>query len=123
MDSSPRKEEGCFAITHERKYYHRGNVFIKRSLRAAEFRMGIRGVYIPWLAKEKPKNEAESLRFIRRVTDIPVPSVLCGFEDDGAYYLMTEYVDGVGMSERPGTEEDRGRRTPLSFSCATCIEV
>jgi serine/threonine protein kinase len=99
MVNSLTKEEGCFAVTHERKYYRRGNIFIKRSLRTAEFRMGYRGIYIPRLAKERLKNEAESLRFIRRVTNIPVPTVLCDFEDDGAYYLITEYVEGVGMSE------------------------
>ena len=101
MDSSLTKEEGCFAVTYERKYYRRGDVFIKRSLRTSEFRTGYRGVHIPRLAKERLRNEAESLRLIRRATNIPVPSVLCDFEDDGAYYLITEYVDGVGMSELP----------------------
>lgn len=70
-------EEGCFAVTYERKYYRRDNVFIKRSLRATEFRVGYRGLYVPRLAKERLRNEAESLRFIRRVTNIPVPNVLC----------------------------------------------
>lgn len=99
MDPPPVKEEGCFAFTFERKYYRRGNVFIKRSLRPAEFRTGYRGLHILRLGKERLQNEAESLRFIRRVTNIPVPTILCDFEDDGAYYLITEYIEGVGMSE------------------------
>ncbi|KAF4462084.1 kinase-like domain [Fusarium albosuccineum] len=74
------KEEGCIATTFERKYYHRDSVFIKRSLRPNEFRTGYRGLHH---------------------TDIPVPTVYCHFEDDGAYYLITEYIEGVSMSELP----------------------
>lgn len=44
-------------------------------------------------------NEAESLQFVRKHTDVPVPSGRCHFEDDGAYYLITDYVEGVGMSD------------------------
>lgn len=101
MDKPLAEEEGCFATTFERKYYHRGNTFIKRNLRPAEYRTGYRGLYVPRLAKERLKNEAESLRFIRNATDIPVPNVLCDFEDDGAFYLITEYVEGVAMSDLP----------------------
>jgi tRNA A-37 threonylcarbamoyl transferase component Bud32 len=106
MDNPLTKNEGCFAVTYERKYYRRGNAFIKRSLRMAEFRIGYRGIYIPRLAKERPENEAELLKFIRRVTSIPVPNVLSDFEDDGAYYIITEYVEGVAMSEL--CEEQKG---------------
>jgi hypothetical protein len=106
MDNPLTKDEGCFAVTYERKYYRRGNAFIKRSLRTAGFCIGYRGLYILKLAKERLKNEAESLKFIRRVTSIPVPNVLCDFEDDGAYYLITEYVEGIAMSELP--EEQKG---------------
>lgn len=99
MSTKPVQEEGCFATTFERKYYHRGNVLIKRSLRPSEFRTGYRGLHVPRLGKERIKNEAESLRFVRQHTDIPVPTVYCDFENDQAYYLITEYIDGVGMSE------------------------
>lgn len=44
-------------------------------------------------------NEAESLRYIRHHTNIPVPTVYCDFEDEDAYYLVTEYVEGVSMSQ------------------------
>jgi aminoglycoside phosphotransferase (APT) family kinase protein len=105
MSANQIEEEGCFAITFERKYYHRGKFFIKRSLRPSEFRTGYRGLHVPRLGKERLVNEAESLHFIRQHTDIPVPTLLCHFEDSGAYYLITEYIEGVSMSEL--TEEDK----------------
>ncbi|KAJ4326615.1 hypothetical protein N0V84_002949 [Fusarium piperis] len=73
--------------------------YIKRSLRRHEYRKGYYGLHIPRLSKERLQNEAECLRFIRRMTDIPVPTVLADFEDDGAYYLITEFIEGVSMSE------------------------
>ncbi|KAF5024782.1 hypothetical protein F66182_3160 [Fusarium sp. NRRL 66182] len=96
-----RQEEGWIATTFERKYYQRGGTFIKRSLRPNEFRVGYRGLHVPRLGKERLKNEAESLQYIRTHTDIPVPKVSCHFEDDEAYYLITEFIDGVSMSELP----------------------
>ncbi|KAG7135979.1 hypothetical protein HYQ45_006435 [Verticillium longisporum] len=92
-------DDGCFATTFERKYYSRNGAFVKRSLRPREFRTGYRGLHIPRLNRERLMNEAESLRFIRSHTDIPVPTVYCDFQDDEAYYLITEYVEGVSMSE------------------------
>lgn len=50
-------------------------------------------------------NEAESLRFIRKHTDIPVPTVYCDFEDDEAYYLVEEYIDGASMSDLSDDEK------------------
>ncbi|KAK4040792.1 kinase-like domain-containing protein [Parachaetomium inaequale] len=94
-----RREEGCFGLTFERKYYHRNGSFIKRSLRPREFRTGYRGLHVPRLGKERIKNEADSLRYIRQHTDIPVPTVYSDFEDDDAYYLVVEYVEGVGMND------------------------
>lgn len=92
-------EPGCFAVTFERKYYHRGNAFIKRSLRPREFRSGYRGLHVPRLRNESLQNEAACLEYIRATTNVPVPQVYCDFEDDGAYYLITEYIDGVAMSD------------------------
>lgn len=91
-------EEGCFAVTFERKYYHRGGAFIKRTLRPREFRTGHRGLYIPRFRKESVINKAELLRYIRHHTNILVPTIYCDFEDEDAYYLVTEYVEGVSMS-------------------------
>ncbi|KAI1499165.1 kinase-like domain-containing protein [Biscogniauxia marginata] len=105
MSAEPFKEEGCFAITFERKYYHRGGSFIKRSLRPREFRTGLRGLHIPRVGKERLMNEAESLLFIREHTDIPVPTVYCHFEDDEAYYLIVEYIEGESMSDLEETQK------------------
>ncbi|KAH6847656.1 kinase-like domain-containing protein [Chaetomium sp. MPI-CAGE-AT-0009] len=99
MSTAQHQEEGCFAITFERKYYHRGGTFIKRSLRPREFRTNQRGhIHVPRLNGKRIKNEADTLRYIRQHTDIPVPTVYADFEDDEAYYLVVEYVEGVSMA-------------------------
>ncbi|KAI0395401.1 kinase-like protein [Xylariaceae sp. FL0594] len=112
-------EEGCFAITFERKYYRRGGSFIKRTLRPTEFRTGYRGLHVPRLRMESLMNEAESLRYIRQHTDIPVPRVYCDFEDDDAYYLVTEYVEGVGMSDLSSDDQKAVVRRELESHLAT----
>jgi aminoglycoside phosphotransferase (APT) family kinase protein len=94
------REAGCFAVTPERKYYHRGGSFVKRTLRPHEYITNFHGtLHAPRLGKERLMNEAESLRYIRQHTDIPVPAVYADFEDDGACYLITEYVEGVNMAD------------------------
>ncbi|KAF9772976.1 hypothetical protein IL306_009270 [Fusarium sp. DS 682] len=105
-EKAPRLEEGCEGITFERKYYQRGVSYIKRSLRRHEYKKGLHGLHAPQLSKERLQNEADCLRFIRHATNIPVPTVYAGFEDDGAYYLITEFIDGVLMSELPEEEKD-----------------
>lgn len=92
-------EAGCLYMTTERKYYQRGSSFIKRSLREKEYRLGLNGLYVPRLSKERLQNEAECLRFIRSKTNIPVPAVYADFEDDGAYYLVTEFIHGVELND------------------------
>ena len=99
------RETGCFGFTFERKYYRRDNAFIKRSLRPKEFRIGYRGLHIPRLGKERLINEAESLRYIRSHTNIPVPTVYCDFEDDDSHYLITEYIEGVAMASLPDNQK------------------
>ena len=76
--------EWCFAIAPESKYYRRDNTLIKRSLRPREYMTTIKGDQTRSL-----KNEAASLRFVRGDTGIPVPNVLCDFEDDEAHYVIT----------------------------------
>ncbi|KAK4238547.1 hypothetical protein C8A03DRAFT_33425 [Achaetomium macrosporum] len=99
-------EEGCVATTPDRKYYRRGNAFIKRCLRPSEFLPGPQGIHIPRFRKESLKNEADTLRFIRRYTEIPVPMIFADFEDDDAYYLITEFVEGVSMADLPEHQKD-----------------
>jgi len=76
MDDFRRKivsEEECFASTFERKYYRKGNIFVKRSLRKSEYQIGYRGLHIPELGIERLRNEAASLQFVQEFTNIPVP--------------------------------------------------
>lgn len=103
--ASPSTDEWTY-MTAERGYYRRGGIFIKRSLRPSEFKTTVRGtLHVPRLGKERLRNEAASLRFIREVSGIPVPTVYGSFEVDDSYFLIMEYVDGVGMSEL--SEEDK----------------
>ena len=57
-------------VTFERKYYHCDAVFIQRSLRPREFRIGNRGLHIPRISKERFMNEAASLQYIRETISI-----------------------------------------------------
>ncbi|KAH8590023.1 kinase-like domain-containing protein [Bisporella sp. PMI_857] len=92
-------EEGCFGSSFERKYYKKAGIFVRRSLRESEYRTGINGLYVPKLPKERLRNEAESLIFVRESTNVPVPQLYHHFEHDGAYYIAMEYVKGVCMSK------------------------
>lgn len=94
-----KREEHCFAITPERKYYHVGSTFIKRSLRPSEWQISpFKGtIHVPRLGRERLLNEAAVLSYISQNTNIPVPTLHCSFEDDGAVYLIMEYVEGVTM--------------------------
>lgn len=74
--------------------------FIKRSLRSQEWQVSkFQGtIHVPRQGKERILNEAACLKFIKAHSDIPVPNLHCSFEDDGAVYLIMDYVDGVGMN-------------------------
>ncbi|KAK4652260.1 hypothetical protein QC762_609570 [Podospora pseudocomata] len=110
----PAREDGCFDVTPERKYYIRGNAFIKRSLRPKEVITNWKGkTHVPRLRKELLMNEAAALRFIRQHTDIPVPDIYCGFEDDDAYYLIFQNIDGVNMSDLKDETQKAAARMEL----------
>jgi serine/threonine protein kinase len=64
-----------------------------------EYHQGIDGPCVPRLSKERLQNEAECLRFIPSKTNIPVPTVYADFEDDGAYYLITEFIQRVELND------------------------
>ena len=101
-----KKEDGCLAISPERKYYHVGESFVKRSLRPHEWQVSLHGtIHVPRLSRERVLNEAASLKLIREQTDIPVPTVHACFEDDDAVYLVMEYVQGEDMASL--TEEQK----------------
>ncbi|KAI9707879.1 MAG: hypothetical protein M1820_004485 [Bogoriella megaspora] len=95
------REQHCFAISAERKYYHVGKTFIKRSLRPSEWQVSpFKGtIHVPRLGTERILNEAAALKYLKENTEIPVPTLHACFEDDNAAYLITSYIDGISMSD------------------------
>jgi hypothetical protein len=86
---------------------------LKRSLRPDEYRTLSNGEpLIPRLVVERLRNEAACIKFIQENTNIPVPKVLDTYEEDGSYYLWTEYINGVEMSEL--TDKERSKILPQS---------
>lgn len=51
-------------------------------------------------------NEEAVLQFIQQHTNIPVPKLYCCFEDDQAVFLVTEYVEGVGMDDLENSQRE-----------------
>lgn len=98
--NSVASQDEWSAKTAERQYYKRDAFFIKRSLRPSEYMTTHRGtIHIPRLGKERLQNEAESLRFIRCSSNIPVPTIYGLFDVDSSYFLIMEYAEGVDMSD------------------------
>ncbi|KAJ5097644.1 hypothetical protein N7456_008365 [Penicillium angulare] len=94
------EEADSFGKTPERQYYRRGRLFIKRSLRPSEYMTTHKGtIYTPRLGKERLQNEGKCLQFIRETTNIPVPKVYASFDVDDSHFLITDYIEGVGMNE------------------------
>lgn len=89
----------------ERAWYRRGKYFIKRSLRPSEYITTLRGnVHVPRLGKERLQNEAASMQFIGRVSNIPVPQIYGAFEVDDSFFIIMEFIEGVPLAKIP---EDR----------------
>ena len=105
--ASSRREKDCFAITAERKYYHIGKTFVKRSLRPREWQVSqFRGtIHVPRQGNERLLNEAAAMQFVTEHTRIPVPVLHCAFADDDAVHLVMEYVEGVNMADL--TEDEK----------------
>lgn len=96
-----RREKECVALTTERKYFQVDCSWVKRSLRPSEWQINpvVGNVVVPRFGNERLLNEAAVLRFIAEKTDIPVPKLYGCFEDDSSVYVITEYIEGVAMSE------------------------
>ncbi|KAF3483185.1 uncharacterized protein GIQ15_02509 [Arthroderma uncinatum] len=96
-----RKEKDCIAYTTERKFFDDGQTFIKRSLRPSEWQLNpyTGTIMIPKLGNERLLNEAAAMKFIAENTNIPIPKLLCCFEDDEAIYLIIEKVNGIELSK------------------------
>lgn len=101
-----KREEHCFAVTRERKYYKFGQTFIKRSLRPTEWQKHNGYMHVPLFNPERILNEGACLRFLAENTDIPLPKLYVCFEDGGAAYLITEYVEGVGMNDLDAAKQE-----------------
>ena len=56
-------------------------------------------VHVPRQGRERVLNEAAAIQYIANNTDIPIPKLHCSFEDDGATYLIMEYIEGVTTDE------------------------
>jgi len=96
-----QREANCLAVSVDRKYYRDGHAFIKRSLRPKEWQISpMHGhIHVPRQGRERLLNEAATLRYIANETNIPVPKLHCAFEDDGAIYLVMEYIEGTTMDQ------------------------
>ncbi|CAK7233483.1 hypothetical protein SBRCBS47491_008624 [Sporothrix bragantina] len=101
-----KREEDCFSVTPERKYYRCGDAFVKRSLRPSEWQQHNGYLHVPIFNTERVLNEGACLRFLaKNCPSIPVPQLHACFEDDGAAYLITEYVEGVGMDKLSAADQ------------------
>ena len=61
---------------------------MKRSLRPTEYKLDFRGQpYVPVTNEARLENEAACLRFIKVITNIPVPEVLAIYEKDESFFL------------------------------------
>jgi len=95
------REPGCWAILADKKYYRVGNSCIKRTLRRHEWQSAPNGSLVvpPTSYVQRWKTDATILEYLRKHTNIPLPKLQCTFEDDGAFYHLTELVEGVSMTE------------------------
>jgi len=100
-DLNDSREPGCWAVLADRKYYHVGNLCIKRTLRRHEWQSAINGALAvpPTAIPQRWKTDAAILQYLSKTTNIPLPRFQCIFEDDGAFYHCTEYVPGVSMKK------------------------
>lgn len=101
------REAGCFSVLPDRKFYRVGNLFIKRTMRRHEWqKMSRTWVVTPSASiPQRYRNDVAIQQYLRERTNIPLPAFAQTFEDDGAMYLVAEFVEGVGMNELP--EADR----------------
>ena len=100
QELNANREPGCWAVLADKKYFQVGNSFIKRTLRRHEWQSyKDRLIVPPATYPQRWKNDAAMLRYLGEKTNIPIPRLQCVYEDDGAFYHCTEYVEGVTMTE------------------------
>ncbi|KFY19555.1 hypothetical protein V491_04370 [Pseudogymnoascus sp. VKM F-3775] len=101
MDSNPPEPNFDYEATlTDRKYFFNINdtTFIKRTLRRSEWVYNITGnLVVPSTTmRYRLENEVGCLKFLA-TTNIPIANLQGIFQDDGAMYLMTRYVNGISM--------------------------
>lgn len=108
QELNDRREPGCEVVLADKKYFHVGHWFMKRTLRKHEWQSISDGTVVipPTTYPQRWKNDAAILRFLRKETNVPLPPAECTFEDDGAFYLQTQHVQGVGMNELTQEEKE-----------------
>ena len=99
QELNAKREEYCVAVSPERKYYRFRDTWIKRSLRPTEWQKHNGYLHVPIFNLERILNEGACLMFLAENTEVPLPKLIACFEDDGAAYLITAYVEGVGMND------------------------
>jgi hypothetical protein len=94
-------------VCADRKFYRVGNLFIKRTMRRHEWgKLSHNWTVTPSASiPQRYRNDVAIQQYLRERTNIPLPAFTQTFEDDGAMYLVSQLVEGVGMNELP--EEDR----------------
>ncbi|KAH9908975.1 hypothetical protein F4778DRAFT_776141 [Xylariomycetidae sp. FL2044] len=101
QDLNKHREPDCLYVLADKKYFHTGNSWIKRTLRKHEWQEPEPGILVvpPTNYPQRWKTDAALLKYLRDHTNIPLPRLQCVYEDDGAFYHCTEHVPGVGMSK------------------------
>ncbi|KAM4065195.1 hypothetical protein HRG_004468 [Hirsutella rhossiliensis] len=108
QELNDRREPGCSVVLADKKYFHVGCWFMKRTLRQHEWQSVSDNIIVPPATyPQRWSNDAAILRFLRKETNIPLPPAECTFEDDGAFYLQTQYVDGVSMKHLKQEEKEQ----------------
>ncbi|KFY75637.1 hypothetical protein V499_04396 [Pseudogymnoascus sp. VKM F-103] len=102
MDSNPPEVNFDYEATlADRKYFFNINntTFIKRTLRRSEWMYNMTGnLVVPSTTmRYRLENEASCLKYLA-TTNIPIANLQGIFQDDGAMYLMTQYIEGVSMT-------------------------
>ena len=100
-------EPGCTGLTTYKKYFDLIGMdgvkrFLKRSLTEAEWAIrASEKTTIPASCDVRAhiRNEAAAIAFVRANTDVPVPNVVCSFDDGGRTYIIEDVVPGVQMSD------------------------
>ncbi|TQV95366.1 Protein kinase-like domain [Cordyceps javanica] len=107
QELNDKREEHCFAITPERaSTIESATPWSSAACGRPSGSSTTATCTCQCLISSVSSTKVECLRFLRANTNLPLPKLHACFEDDGAAYLITEYVDGVGMNELSAPERE-----------------